>query len=191
MSSMAETINSALAAIGPSTEGRLRAILTEFRGLTLSTDERLSVLATVIAHASAIHHGGHQRVYLDAVRIWSVEIGPALRPAPCRAEDDPADEAAIDNGAELLIGGLDSLVETMSLAGVDLEDRLVAELALIARLLGQHDVNTIHLTLLAVGRALAEPGYRAGDRVDVSLHETTRLVTRDAALAATLPRGLA
>lgn len=191
MSSMAETINSALAAIGPSTEGRLRAILAEFSGLTLSLDERLSVLATVVAHAAAMHHGGHQRVYLDTVRIWSVEIAAVVQPACHRVEEGIVEDGSIDNGVELLIGGLDGLVETMSIAGVDLEDRLVAELALIARLLGQHDANTIHVTLMAAGQALAEPGYRAGDRVDVSLHETTRPVARDAVLAGLMPRGLA
>jgi hypothetical protein len=191
MSSVAETISAALAAIGPSTEGRLRTILAEFNGLTLTLDERLSVLATAIAHAATLHHGGHRGVYLDAVRIWSVEIATALTPSPLLVVEGSAADEAIDNGVELLIGGLDSLVETMAVAGVDLEDRLVTELALVGRLLGQHDPNTIHVTLMAVMRALDEAGYRAGDRIDVSLLEMTKPLARDAALAALLPRGLA
>ncbi len=191
MSSMVETINSALAAIGPSTEGRLKSILAEFSSLCLSLDERLSVLATTIAHAATVHHGGHKAVYLEAVRVWSVEIAMAVEPPPPRRGSGASDDGTIDDGVELLVSGFDSLVESMSLADIGLQNRLVTELALLARLLGEHDANTIHITLMAVDRALAGSGYRTGNHIAVSLYETSRPVTRETPLAALLPRGLA
>ena len=49
MSSIAETIDIALAAVGPETEGRLRDVVAEFEALTLAAEERVSALATAIA----------------------------------------------------------------------------------------------------------------------------------------------
>lgn len=191
MSSMADTINDALAAIGGSTESSLRTIIADFGALSLSVEDRLSVLATVIANAATVHHTGHTSAYLNAVRIWSVEIAGAVQPSPPRFDGMEPDEAAVDDAAEMLIAGLDGLVQAMSDAGVRVQDRLVAELALVARLLGQHDANTIHFMLMAVRNVLSHGGYRAGDRVDVPLYEMTRPLTRNAPLASTLPRGLA
>src|SRR5665213_1292626 len=100
MSSMAETITNALAAVGPSTESRLRTIIEDFAGLSLSTEDRLGVLATVIASAATVHHAGHKNVYLEAVRIWSIEIAATLEVAPPRLDGTESAEAAIDEGAE-------------------------------------------------------------------------------------------
>lgn len=191
MSSMADTINDALAAIGGSTENSLRTIIADFGALSLSVEDRLSALATVIANAATVHHARHRRAYLEAVRIWSVEMASTLQSAPLRLNGMEPDGAAVDEGAEMLIAGLDGLVQAMSDGGVSVQDRLVAELALVARLLGQLDVNTIHFTLMVVGNVLRHDGYRAGDRVDVPLRQIARPLTRNAPLASILPWGLA
>ena len=84
MSSLAETISSALRAVGPATEDRLRDIIADFDGLNLSAEERLSAVATTVAATAATHHKRHKPVYLDAVRTWSLEIAQELKlRVPC------------------------------------------------------------------------------------------------------------
>jgi len=190
MSSLVETINSALAAVGPANEHRLRELLTEFGELNLGDEERLSVLATVIAATAATYHRRHKAVYLEAVKTWALEIAEALEPGPLRLAGAPVG-GPIEEGAEILISGLDTLIGSMTQAGVRVQDRLVTELALVARLLGQHDANTIHMTLLTVGHMLADPDYRPGEVIHVPLHETTQPLSRTSRLEALTPRGVA
>jgi hypothetical protein len=190
MSSLARTISNALAAVGPSTESRLRSIVEELGALNLSEEDRLAVLATAIAATAATYHARHKTVYLDAVRTWALEISGELQPGPLRLLPRPAD-GPVEDGAEILLGGLEAVMEAMSETGVAIQDRLVTELALLARLLGQYDANTIHQTLLAVGRALDAVDYRPGRRVDVPVREAWRFLTRDVPLEALDPRGVA
>ena len=190
MSTLADTISSALTAAGPATEIRLRDIFAEFSELNLGDEERLSVLATAIASAAATHHVRHTQVYLEAVRTWALEISAELQPAPLRLSGANIG-GPVEEGADILIGGLDELIENMTSAGVRVQDRLVTELALVSRLLGQHDANTIHFTLMSVGRALADGRYRAGDTVVVPLREAVRPLSRDARLETLQPRGFA
>ena len=194
MSSLPETISAALAAIGPETETRLRELLAEFGELNLGDEDRLSALATTIAAAAATHHRRHVPVYLEAIKSWALEIAGALEPAPARIAGiragirpgGPAEE-----GAELLIGGIDQLIDAMAQSGVRVQDRLVTELAVVARLLGQYDANAIHVTLMTVGSSLSDPLYRPGELVQVPLRETTQPLSRDARLEALVPRGVA
>jgi hypothetical protein len=190
MSSLVETINSTLAAIGPATESRLREILAEFGELNLGDEDRLAALATVIAAAAATHHRRHKAVYLEAVRSWALEIADALAPAPLRLTGAPIG-GPVEDGAEILISGLDQLIDTMTQAGVGIQDRLVTELAVVARLLGQHDANTIHMTLMTVSDTLADPDYQPGELVLVPLRETVQPLSRDVRLEALTPRGVA
>jgi hypothetical protein len=190
MTSLAETINNALRAVGPATEDRLRDVIGEFDALNLSAEERLAAVATAIAATAWTHHRRHKAVYLEAVRTWSLEIAAELEPGPLRLRA-PADAERVADGAEVLVCGLDSLIELMAATPVRMQDRLVTELALISRLLGQNDANTIHLTLLAVGGALASDAYEAGAPIDIPLRQCSMPVPRDAALATLEPRGCA
>lgn len=190
MSSLVETINSALAAVGPQTESRLRDLLAEFGELNLGDEDRLAALATVIAAAASTHHRRHKGIYLDAVKTWALEIAAELEPEPLRLAAIPANGPA-EEGAELLISGLDSLIDAMTQAGVHIQDRLVTELAVVARLLGQHDVNTIHVTLITVSSSLADPDYQPGELVTVPLRETVLPLSRTSPLEALTPRGVA
>jgi len=190
MSSLVETINSALAAVGPATETRLRELMSEFGELNLGDEDRLAALATVIGAAASTHHRRHKAVYLEAVRTWSLEIADALAPAPLRLAGVPVG-GPVEEGAEILIAGLDALIDTMTQAGVRVQDRLVTELTVIARLLGQHDANTIHMTLMTVGSSLADPGYQPGELIQVPIRDTVRPLSRDVRLEALTPRGVA
>lgn len=190
MSSLVHTINSALAAVGPATETRLRELLAEFGELNLGDEERLSALATVIATAASTHHRRHKAVYLEAVKTWSLEIAEALAPAPLRLAGIPVG-GPIEEGAEILIAGLDSLIDAMTQAGVRIQDRLVTELAVVARLLGQHDANTIHMTLMTVSHCLGDPDYQPGEVIHVPLRDTVQPLSRESRLEALTPRGVA
>ncbi len=190
MSSLIETINSALAAVGPATEGRMRELMAEFGELNLGDEDRLAALATVIAAAAATHHHRHRTIYLEAVRSWALEIAEALEPAPLRLSG-VALAGPIEEGAEILIAGLESLIDSMTEAGVRVQDRLVTELAVVARLLGEHDANTIHMTLMTVSDSLADPRYQPGAVIRLPLREAVQPLSRDVRLEALTPRGVA
>jgi hypothetical protein len=190
MSSLVDTINSALVAVGPATEDRLRDLVAEFDELNLVDEDRLSALATVIAAAASTHHRRHKSIYLEAVKTWALEIAEAIEPAPLRLAGMPAG-GPVEEGAEILISGLDGLIDTMIQADIAIQDRLVTELAVITRLLGQHDANTIHMTLMTVSRSLADPDYQPGEVVIVPLRDTVRPLSRNVRLEALMPRGVA
>ncbi|HZB89915.1 MAG TPA: hypothetical protein VE397_00640 [Stellaceae bacterium] len=190
MSSLVETISTALAAVGPAMESRLRELLAEFGELNLDEEDRLSAVATVIATAASTHHRRHKAVYLEAVRTWALEIAGTLAPAPLRLPAMPV-AGPVEEGAEILIAGLDALIDSMNQAGVSVQDRLVAELAVVARLLGEHDANTIHMTLMTIGESLAHPDYQPGELVEVPLRQAVQPLSRDVRLEAVTPRGVA
>jgi hypothetical protein len=190
MTTLAETINSALRAVGPATEDRLRSVIQEFNGMHLSSEERLAAIATAIAATAHTHHGRHMGVYLDAVRTWALEIAGEIQPSPIRLQRS-ADMDRVEEAAEVLIAGIDTVIEMMTAQNARTQDRLVTELALVSRLLGQKDVNTIHLTMLSIGEAVAFEDFRPGDVVVVPIRENIKLVTRDASLESLAPRGCA
>jgi hypothetical protein len=179
-----------LARLGPAIADRLRDIVGELGSLNLGEVDRLSALATALAAVAANHHTRHKPVYLEAVRSWSLEISVGLAPAPVRLSAF-SDEGAIEEGAEILIAGLDGMLDALAHEAATLQDRLVLELAMFARLLGQHDANAVHLTLMAVADALADENFRPGLAVLVPLGETVVPLDRDACLATVAPRGVA
>jgi hypothetical protein len=190
MSSLAETINNALQAVGPATEDRLRDVIRDFDGMNLSAEERLSAVATTVAAIAWNHHGKHKSAYLDAVKTWSLEIAGELQPAPMRLRR-PIDRAQVEEAADVLISGVDGLIDLMSADAVRTQDRLVTELAVVSRLLGEHDANTIHLTMMVVSRALGHDDYAPGTVVAIPLREVGRPVTRESSLEALAPHGCA
>lgn len=190
MSSLAETISSALRSIGPASEDRMRDTLADFDNLNLSGEERLAAVATTIAATAFTHHRRHKMVYLDAVRTWSLEISAELSPTPLRLRLK-ADAERIAEGADILVSGIDALIELMASGGVKTQDRLVTELAVVTRLLGQYDALTIHMTLSAVDRALSLDRFEPGTIVLVPLREVDRVLSRESNLELLEPRGYA
>src|SRR5258707_9012177 len=113
MSTLADTISTALRAVGPVTEDRLRDIVADFDGLNLTDEERLAAAATTIAAAASTHHCRHKAIYLEAVRTWSLEIAAQVERTPPRPRF-AADVERIADGADILISGIDSLIELMA-----------------------------------------------------------------------------
>lgn len=190
MATLAETINSALRAVGRAAESRLRDVVAEFDNINLSGEERLDAIATAIAALACTHHRKHRPVYLDAVKTWALEIASELQPAPLRLRA-PVEARHVAEAAEVLTAGVDGLIEMMTAGAVRTQDRLVTELAVVARLLGEHDANTIHLALRAVGDALDEAGFDPGEVISVPLREAALPLARDAVLESLAPRGCA
>jgi hypothetical protein len=190
MTTLAETISTALRAVGSATENRLRDIMADFEALNLTEEERLAALASTVAAIACTHHNRHRPIYLDAVRTWALEIAGELKPSPPRLRF-PVDADRIADGAEVLTSGIDTLIEIMTSLSIRTQDRLVTELALISRLLGQNDANTILRALVAVHRALADQDFRPGALVMVPLRDTQYLIARDADLEYLEPRGCA
>lgn len=190
MASLAETIDTALAAVGRETEDRLRDVSTDFEGLKLADEERVSALATAIAAIAIRYHQRHIQAYLEAVRTWSLEIAEMLQPAPTELRYIP-DTSTIETAAKTLYAGLDVVVDRMRESRVDVRDRLITELALVTRFLGQHDANTITIAVMAVNRALSDPDYRRGAVVRVPLREVAGSAPIEPSLASMEPRGTA
>jgi hypothetical protein len=190
MTTLAETINSALQAVGRATESRLRDLVAEFDNMNLSGEERLDAIVSAIAALAWTHHRKHRPVYLDAVKTWALEIASALQPSPLRLRA-PADPHHVSEAAEVLIGGVNGLIDMMNAGAVRTQDRLVTELAVVARLLGEHDANTIHLAMLSVANALDDVGFDPGEVVTVPLREAALPIARDASLETLAPRGCA
>ncbi len=170
MTSLAETIDTALAAVGRETEDQLRDVSGDFEALELADEERVSALATAVAAIAVQYHKRHVSAYLEAVRTWSLEIAEMVQPAPTELRYMP-DTSTIETAARRLYAGLDGVIERMRQEGVDVRDRLITELAVVARFLGQHDPNTITIAVMAVNRALGDPQYRRGAVVRVPLRE--------------------
>src|SRR5918999_938864 len=55
MATLAETISTALRAVGSTTENRLRDVVADFDSMNLSGEERLSAVTTTIAALAATH----------------------------------------------------------------------------------------------------------------------------------------
>jgi hypothetical protein len=190
MSTIGKTIGTALQAVGSATEQLLLDIVDDFAGLHLTDEERLDAIASSVAATAWTHYGAVRAVYLAAVRIWAMEISAGGNPAP-PSMDYPAEPDRILEGAEILTTGTTSLIEMMATMSVRAEDRLIAELALVSRLLGRSDVNTILRVMGAIERSLHDETFRPGVLVHVPLREALKVLTRGALLEDLAVRGCA
>jgi hypothetical protein len=189
MNTLRQTIDDAIARLGPTVEDRLDEIAAELGELALGEEDQLSAVATALAAVAATHHRGHKPVYLEAVRVWALEISTQFRHA--MDWTSPDFEGPVEEGAEILVNGLDSLLETLATGTSKLQDRLVMELALFAHLLGRHNAAAVHAALRAATDALGDGGYQPGDAVRVALDLPSLPLDRNACLAELAPRGVA
>ncbi len=190
MTSLAQTIRDAMSRLGAETEFRLREIVAEFCALQLGEEDQLSALATSLATVAVLNHARHRPIYLEAVRTWALEVSGEIAPPPLRLALQPG-TGMFREGADILISGLDGLLDNAANDVVRIQDLLVLELTLFAQILGQYDANAIHRTLMAVNDALADAAYRPGRAVGVPLGDVAVPLDRDASLAAMVPRGVA
>jgi hypothetical protein len=160
------TINQTLHNIGFGAGRVLLDTIESFESMELTDQERVSAIASAIAGCALAYHGSRIAGYLDAIRASALEIALAILPAAPTTTGAPA-LGRIAEGAELLSGGLEQLLDALSNAAIGLEDRVVAEIALYARLLGRHDPNTVLNALRGVDDALNHPDFTEGDLIAV------------------------
>jgi len=190
MSNLPDILTDALSHIEPQTEARMDSLIAEFTRVPLSNEDRLSALAGTIATVAHIRYVRHRSVFLEALRGWALEIANLLG-SRSWLQGPEGLSGNIQEAQSILMGGIDALLRSMVASGTTAQHRLVAELALLARLLGRHDAPAIHLAITSVKRSLDDPHWRCGERVTILLWEQTEPLTREVALEWIAPRGTA
>ena len=131
----------ALSAIGADIEARMGDLISDFVAIPLSEEDRLSALAGAVATIATTRYRRHRAIFIAALRSWALEISMALAPPAPRivleGRRGPAGEAQ-----DGLLNGLDAILHAMLDDGSAKHHRLVTELAVMARLLGQYDTRT-------------------------------------------------
>ncbi len=168
MSSLVETIDRTLTNIGREPRDLLIDTISSFDNLELSDEEQICAIASALAACAVSSHRRHVGKYLEAVRVWALELSAAILPPPPRLRSLPVARRAAD-GTDLLIDGAEQLLEILRDSGIGLQDRLVAELTLFTRLLGRHDANTINIVVQSVGDAAGMSAFRSGDVIAIPL----------------------
>lgn len=171
---LVETINQTLRNIGPGPGRVLLDTIESFEGLRLTDQERISALASSIANSALAYHSTRVAGYLDAIGLSAMAIALEILPPPPAVGAFPT-LGHIAEGADLLSGGLDLLIDELSSESIAMEDRIIAEIALYARLLGRHDPNTVQTVLRGVDDALQHPDFVEGDLVAVSLADPAQI----------------
>jgi len=171
---LVETINQTLRNIGVGPGRVLLETIESFEEMTLTDQERISALASAIAGSALAYHSTRVASYLDAIRVSAMAIALEILPPPPAIGAYPT-LGHIAEGADLLSGGLQHLIDMLYSEAIGLEDRIIAEIALYARLLGRHDPNTVHAVLAGVDDALRHPDFAEGDLVAVSLGDPARI----------------
>lgn len=189
MRTLVETIDRTLLNIGREPRDLLFETLLAFDNLGLSDEEEICAVASAIAANAAGAHRRHVARYLDAIKVWAIEMAVDAASPPPRLYSLPAAESVAE-GTDLLLAGTQELLDALQAADVSLQDRLVAELTLYTRLLKRHDVNTINLALYRVAEAIAGAGFKQGELVAVPLRET-RPIERTDRLEDMMVRGTA
>jgi len=169
-----QTINQTLRNIGTGPGRVLMETIDAFEGLALTDQERLSALASSIANSALTYHSTRIRAYLDAIQASAMAIALEILPPPPAVGAFPA-VGLIAEGADLLSGGLQHLIEALHSASIGAEDRAITEIALYARLLGRHDANTVQAVLRGIDDALTHPDFAEGDLVAISLADPFRV----------------
>jgi hypothetical protein len=175
--------------IGRETRDLLIETIESFNTLELSDEEQVCAIASALATCALGSHRRHVAKYLEAVRVWAQELAGHISPAPPRLRTLPISRR-VAAGADLLSEGAEQLIDAMRDSGIGLQDRLVAELTLFTRLLGQQDANTINIVIQSVGDAISVPDFRDGDIVSVPLRDPAPS-TLSISLQDMTPRGTA
>ena len=178
MRTLVETIDRALSNIGREPRDLLFEIILAFDNLGLSDEEEICAIATAIASNAAGTHRRHVSRYLDAIKVWAIEMAVDAASPPPRVDSLPVPESVAE-GTDILLSGTRELLDALETADATLQDRLVVELTLYTRLLKRHDVNTINLALHRVTEATTMRGFQPGEMIAVPLRETHTLSRTD------------
>ncbi len=174
MRALVETINQTLRNIGTGPGQVLLETIESFEELTLTDQERICALASSIANSALTYHSTRVDSYLDAIRMAAMAIALEILPPPPTVGAFPT-LGHIAAGADLLSGGLHHLIDALYREAIGMEDRLIAEIALYARLLGRHDPNTVQTVLRGIDDALSHPDFVEGDLVAVPLGDPSKI----------------
>jgi hypothetical protein len=190
MTTLPPLLTEALAAISADTEVQMGELIGDFAVLPLSEEDRLSALAGVVATIAVTRYSRHRDVFVAALRSWALEISIAIAPPPPRLTHG-GPPGRVGEAQHVLLTGIDDILRKMMKTGSEKHHRLVTELAVMARLLGRYDSQSIYLVLNAASSAYADPIWGGGDDVPISLGETWLPVVRDVNLETVAPRGTA
>jgi hypothetical protein len=171
---LVETINQTLRNIGAGPGRVLLDTIESFEEMRLTDQERISALASSIANSALAYHSTRVAGYLDAIGVSAMAIALEILPPPPSIGPFPA-VGQIAEGADLLSGGLHHLIDALYSEAIGIEDRVIAEIALYARLLGRHDPNTVQTVLRGIGDALQHPDFVEGDLVAVALGDPAQI----------------
>lgn len=174
MRALVDTINQTLRNIGAGPGRVLMDTIESFEEMTLTDQERISALASSIASSALAYHSTRVAGYLDAIGFSAMAIALEILPPPPSVDAFPT-LGHIAEGADLLSGGLDHLIDALYSEAISMEDRIIAEIALYARLLGRHDPNTIQTVLRGIDDAMKHPDFVEGDLVAVALGDPARI----------------
>jgi hypothetical protein len=143
---------------------RMNVALAAFDDIGLGADERLAAVASAIAAAAMKRHAAAALRFLRFLQeLTRPGAGGLVRtgsPGHPRAE-------RIAEGAALLDGAFDRLSATLAEAAMPRAEAHLVEAVLLARLLAEFRPLAVRLALVAVERAIADPGYRCGTVVAV------------------------
>lgn len=156
----------AMVKAGPLAHGEITAICGDLASDGLSGIERLIAIASTIASVTAKRHAAEADAFLRCLQDLTRPTSGFAQVAERRGTAMRCNH--IGMAARRLDSGFDRLARTLADAAVASEQAAAVEIVLLARLLAAHRPNLIRSALLAVGRAIAAPGFQPGEIVAIS-----------------------
>jgi hypothetical protein len=153
----------AMVKAGALAHGDIAAIHDDLASHGLTGIERLSAIAGTIASITAKRHAAEAETFLRCLQDLTRPTSGFAQIAPRRDPATRRDHVVI--AAQRLDSGFDRLARNLAEAAVASDQAAAVEIVLLARLLAAHRPNLIRSALLAVDRAIAEPGFQPGDIV--------------------------
>jgi hypothetical protein len=155
----------AMVRAGALAHGQIAAMHDDLASHGLSGIERLTAIATTIASVTAKRHADEAEMFLRCLQDLTRPTSGFAQIAPRR---DPAMRCDhVITTARRLDSGFDHLARNLAEAAVASDQAAAVEIVLLARLLAAHRPNLIRSALLAVGRAIAAPGFQPGEIVAI------------------------
>lgn len=178
------------AEIGADMQNRIEDLIAEFDVLRISEDDRLSALAGTIATIASSRYAGHGAIFIGALRDWALEI--ALQRPPFRLPPDGRlHPYRVKRAQTLLLDGIAAILRRLLALKAPGRSRILAELELMARLLGRYDAASIHLVVTVAGACCDRADMLVGDSAFVVQRDAVRPLSRSVDLAVLAPRGTA